>query len=212
MAVTERAVLVACGSFSPITYAHLRMFEVARDHLVETVGYGEVAGVISPVSDHYGKAGLAHALHRVEMCRLATIDSDWIAVDPWESQQKQHMNTVPVLEKLSTRHQGDVFFLAGSDLVNTFQNETLWAPADVEQLLTRFRTIVVERAASPLEMGDTLLSKLIRVQERIYSDVSSTVVRRNVREGRSIMYLTPKPVVDYIAKAGLYVSGTPVMT
>ena len=206
MAVTERAVLVACGSFSPITYAHLRMFEVARDHLVRTLGYKTVAGVISPVSDHYGKAGLAHAVHRVEMCRLATKDSDWITVDPWESQQGQYTNTVPVLEKLSTRHQGDVFFLAGSDLVNTFKNEALWTPAEIDLLLNRFRTIVVERDASPLAMEGALLSKLIRVQEALHTDVSSTIVRRNVQEGRSIKYLTPKPVVDYIAKAGLYVS------
>ncbi|EAW79029.1 NMNAT3 isoform 12 [Pan troglodytes] len=29
-------VLLACGSFNPITNMHLRMFEVARDHLHQT--------------------------------------------------------------------------------------------------------------------------------------------------------------------------------
>ena len=29
-------VLIACGSFNPITNMHLRMFELARDHLHDT--------------------------------------------------------------------------------------------------------------------------------------------------------------------------------
>lgn len=29
-------VLLACGSFNPITHMHLRLFEVARDHLHQT--------------------------------------------------------------------------------------------------------------------------------------------------------------------------------
>lgn len=31
-----RVVLLACGSFNPITNMHLRMFELARDHLEDT--------------------------------------------------------------------------------------------------------------------------------------------------------------------------------
>ena len=31
----KRTVLVACGSFNPPTVMHLRMFELARDHLKE---------------------------------------------------------------------------------------------------------------------------------------------------------------------------------
>uniref|UniRef100_A0A3Q0R3P9 Nicotinamide nucleotide adenylyltransferase 1 n=1 Tax=Amphilophus citrinellus TaxID=61819 RepID=A0A3Q0R3P9_AMPCI len=34
---TTRVVLLACGSFNPITNMHLRMFELARDHLEDTV-------------------------------------------------------------------------------------------------------------------------------------------------------------------------------
>lgn len=36
----ERVALVACGSYNPITNMHLRMFEVARDHLHATGKYG----------------------------------------------------------------------------------------------------------------------------------------------------------------------------
>jgi nicotinamide mononucleotide adenylyltransferase len=56
--------LVACGSFSPITYLHLRMFEMAADFVRFNNEFEIVGGVLSPVSDAYKKAGLASAEHR----------------------------------------------------------------------------------------------------------------------------------------------------
>ena len=57
--------LVACGSFSPITYMHLRMFEMAMDH-AKGQGYEVIGGYLSPVGDAYKKRGLASARHRYE--------------------------------------------------------------------------------------------------------------------------------------------------
>jgi nicotinamide mononucleotide adenylyltransferase len=56
--------LVACGSFSPITYLHLRMFEMAADYAKFNTDFEVVGGYLSPVSDAYKKAGLASADHR----------------------------------------------------------------------------------------------------------------------------------------------------
>jgi len=51
-------VLVACGSFSPITYLHLRMFEMAKDFIKHSGENFELVGAyFSPVSDHYKKRG-----------------------------------------------------------------------------------------------------------------------------------------------------------
>ncbi|XP_050952020.1 nicotinamide/nicotinic acid mononucleotide adenylyltransferase 1 isoform X2 [Labeo rohita] len=92
-----KVVLLACGSFNPITNMHLRMFELARDHLEDTGRYRVVKGIISPVGDGYKKKGLIEACHRLEMARLATQDSDWITVDDWESQQPEWVETVKVV-------------------------------------------------------------------------------------------------------------------
>lgn len=56
--------LVSCGSFSPITYLHLRMFEMAADYVKFNTDFEIVGGYLSPVSDAYKKAGLASAEHR----------------------------------------------------------------------------------------------------------------------------------------------------
>jgi nicotinamide mononucleotide adenylyltransferase len=56
--------LVACGSFSPITFLHLRMFEMVADYVKFNTDFEIVGGYLSPVSDAYKKAGLASARHR----------------------------------------------------------------------------------------------------------------------------------------------------
>uniref|UniRef100_A0A1A7WF92 Nicotinamide-nucleotide adenylyltransferase n=1 Tax=Iconisemion striatum TaxID=60296 RepID=A0A1A7WF92_9TELE len=107
-----KVVLLACGSFNPITNMHLRMFELARDHLEDTGQYRVVKGIVSPVGDAYKKKGLIEASHRLEMARLATENSEWITVDSWESQQSEWMETAKVVrhhynELLAAEHNKD---------------------------------------------------------------------------------------------------------
>ncbi|ERE77063.1 nicotinamide mononucleotide adenylyltransferase 2 [Cricetulus griseus] len=59
--------------------------------------YQVIEGIISPVNDSYGKKDLVASHHRVAMAQLALQTSDWIRVDPWESEQAQWMETVKVL-------------------------------------------------------------------------------------------------------------------
>ncbi|XP_012705901.2 nicotinamide/nicotinic acid mononucleotide adenylyltransferase 1 [Fundulus heteroclitus] len=108
----SKVVLLACGSFNPITNMHMRMFELARDHLEDTGQYSVTKGIISPVGDGYKKKGLVEACHRVEMARLATESSGWITVDSWESQQSEWVETVKVVrhhqeELLAAEHNKD---------------------------------------------------------------------------------------------------------
>ena len=49
---------------SPITYLHLRMFEMASDFVRFNTDFEVVGGFLSPVSDAYKKVGLAPAYHR----------------------------------------------------------------------------------------------------------------------------------------------------
>ncbi|XP_050758307.1 nicotinamide/nicotinic acid mononucleotide adenylyltransferase 3 isoform X2 [Gymnogyps californianus] len=94
-------ILLACGSFNPITNMHMRLFELARDHLHQTGRYQVIEGIMSPVNDDYRKKGLVSARHRIAMAKLALETSDWIRVDPWESEQETWTETVKVLS--STR-------------------------------------------------------------------------------------------------------------
>ncbi|NWS26738.1 NMNA1 adenylyltransferase, partial [Polioptila caerulea] len=108
-------VLLACGSFNPITNMHLRLFELARDYFHETGKYKVIKGIISPVGDAYKKKGLISANHRVTMAKLATKNSDWVEVDDWESCQSEWLETLKVLRY---HHQK----LLSADVTNSLQD------------------------------------------------------------------------------------------
>ncbi|NXU51251.1 NMNA1 adenylyltransferase, partial [Turnix velox] len=108
-------VLLACGSFNPITNMHLRLFELAKDYFHETGKYKVIKGIISPVGDAYKKRGLISANHRVTMAKLATKTSDWVEVDDWESSQSEWLETLKVLRY---HHQK----LLSPDATNSPQN------------------------------------------------------------------------------------------
>ncbi|XP_074640488.1 nicotinamide/nicotinic acid mononucleotide adenylyltransferase 1-like [Tubulanus polymorphus] len=109
--MVNKVVLIACGSFNPITIMHLRMFELARDVLQRNGSCKVIAGIISPVSDGYGKKGLESAKHRCAMIRQALKSSDWIKLDTWECEQENWSETVKILRyhknRIETRYNVD---------------------------------------------------------------------------------------------------------
>jgi nicotinamide mononucleotide adenylyltransferase len=88
-------VLCACGSFSPTTYLHLRMFSLAYDYVKTNTDFVVIGAYLSPVGDAYKKAGLAPAHNRIDMARLAantrTQTTDLLMVDPWEAAHSEYM-------------------------------------------------------------------------------------------------------------------------
>ncbi|NXI85632.1 NMNA1 adenylyltransferase, partial [Rhipidura dahli] len=111
-------VLLACGSFNPITNMHLRLFELAKDYFHETGKYKVIKGIISPVGDAYKKTGLISANHRVTMAKLATKNSDWVEVDDWESCQSEWLETLKVLRY----HHQKLLSADNADVTNSLQD------------------------------------------------------------------------------------------
>ncbi|KAJ4349661.1 Nicotinamide/nicotinic acid mononucleotide adenylyltransferase 1 [Didymosphaeria variabile] len=218
-------VLVSCGSFSPPTNLHLRMFEEAADFCEFETNYEVVGGFFSPVGDAYKKAGLAPAHHRINMTRIAVRDSStWISVDPWEPLHKEYLPTVKVLDHFN--HQLNevlggietadgqkkpihVALLAGADLIQTMSTPGLWAAEDLERILGHYGAFILERSGTDID--DALLTlqqyreKIWVIPQLIQNDVSSTKIRLFRKRGKSIRYYIPDQVVDYIYEHNLYV-------
>jgi len=97
------------GSFNPITIAHLRILELARDFVGRNLGLRVEAAVISPVGDFYPEKRLQSASDRVAMCKLAAETTSklateaeldpWIRVDDWESKQDKWIRTLDNLKR-----------------------------------------------------------------------------------------------------------------
>lgn len=116
--------LMACGSFSPPTYMHLRMFEIARDY-IHSQGLGTiVGGFVSPVHDAYGKKDLVAAHHRISMLKLALRSSGWIKISEWETQQSGWTRTKMSLQY----HQDAINRHLSQDFIT---DPPSWLPDDI---------------------------------------------------------------------------------
>lgn len=226
-------VVVACGSFSPITYLHLRMFEMALDAISEQTRFECIGGYYSPVSSNYKKQGLAPAHHRVRMCELACErTSSWLMVDAWESLQEKYTRTALVLDhfnheinvkrggwvtKDGERRGVKIMLLAGGDLIESMGEPDVWADQDLHHILGKYGCLIVERTGS--DVRSFLLSHDIMYEHRknvlvikqlIYNDISSTKIRLFIRRGMSVQYLLPNSVIRYIQQHKLYHDSEPV--
>jgi nicotinamide mononucleotide adenylyltransferase len=159
-------VLVSCGSFSPPTNLHLRMFEEAADYCEFETDFEVLGGFFSPVGDAYKKAGLASAQDRINMTRIAVEDSStWIGVDPWEPLHKEYLPTVKVLDHFDyelnevmggiedangNKQRIHVALLAGADLIQTMSTPGLWASEDLNRILGHYGAFILERSGTDI--------------------------------------------------------------
>ncbi|KAI5641035.1 cytidylyltransferase-like domain-containing protein [Phthorimaea operculella] len=124
-----KIVLMACGSFSPPTYMHLRMFEIAKDY-IHSLGMGTVVGgIVSPVHDAYGKKDLVAAHHRIAMLKLALRSSQWIKVSEWETQQTGWTRT-----KISMQYHQDTINTCIAPVIDNNTEPPCWLPDDILNL------------------------------------------------------------------------------
>lgn len=171
----KKVVLLACGSFNPITNMHLRMFEIAKDALHKNGNYQVIGGIISPVNDSYGKKDLIPAKHRCQMVRMALEKNDWIQLDTWECQQSSWLETAKVLahhkqniinnlaanrkrkldesqpapnESSQADSNVELKLLCGADLLESFGTPGLWKDEDIEEIVGKFGLVCISRAGT----------------------------------------------------------------
>ena len=152
-------VLIACGSFSPLTFLHLRMFEMAADFARFNSNFEVCGAYLSAVGDAYKKNGLAKAEHRINMCNLAVEQSSWISVDPWEALHEEYLETAKVLDHFNheinvvrggietsdgQKKKARIALLAGADLIQTMSTPGVWAAKDIDYILSNFGAFIVE--------------------------------------------------------------------
>lgn len=179
MTSPSKIMLIACGSFSPPTPMHFRMFEIARDYFEQIGSASVVGGIISPVHDSYGKNGLVSASHRCNMIKIGLQSSDWIRLSEWETQQEEwtrtrltlqyHQNCINSFLKdanstndqhipswipeglKKTASQVQLKLLCGADLLESFATPGLWKDEDIEAIVGQHGIVVISRAGSNAE-------------------------------------------------------------
>lgn len=193
------------GTFDPIHIAHLRMAEEAREQLaLERVLF--VPNRVSPL-----KAGAPPASPpaRLEMVRLAIQDNPAFLVSDIEIARSGLSYTVDTLRALRGEYSGEsLFFLTGMDAVRDLPR---WH--EPETLLELARIVAATRPGAEKEAALAALPAAWRERVAFIEmpglDISGTSLRARVRAGRSIRYLVPPTVENYIRERGLYQQDLP---
>ncbi|HEY7409487.1 MAG TPA: nicotinate-nucleotide adenylyltransferase [Vicinamibacteria bacterium] len=182
------------GTFDPIHLGHLRAAEVAR----QALGLDEVLFVPAGSPPH--RSGpLGAALDRFAMVALATAAHP--AFHPSDVELRDGASyTVDTLAALDAARPGDALFLiVGSD---TYAEMTTWR--EHERVFSLCQVAVVARPGAEATPAAAGQGRRVHVVPGDGLPVSATDVRRRLREGRSVRYLVPEAVDDYIRKRRLY--------
>lgn len=204
------------GTFDPIHMGHLRTAE----EIGEKLALKKVYLIPSASPPHKTSAPVSRFEHRVAMTCLGAAESPALEAVDLESKRSGLSYSIETLRELhETLHAPEIFFILGTD---AFLDIKTWK--EYEQLFHYAHFVIIMRPGFRSRGLDALLSELgarpsnkdngglymassgkkIMVMATTLMDISSTEVRRRVREDKSVRFLVPHSVMQYIEKQRLY--------
>jgi nicotinate-nucleotide adenylyltransferase len=210
------------GTFNPVHYGHLAAAEEVRERL----NLGHVLFVPSFLPPHKPEEEIPSAVQRMEMVLLATGSNSRFSVSDIELKRGGRSYTVDTVDALRSSSPGsEFFFITGVDSFLDIRTWHRW-----EHLLRictfavlsrpgyRFSDLAaidfmntVEQDLAALDRNEITQADVragrftLSLQRISHYEISSTEIRKRVREGRSIKYHLPESVEQYIITNELYV-------
>jgi nicotinate-nucleotide adenylyltransferase len=205
------------GTFNPVHWGHLRSAEEIR----EAFNLTQVIFIPVHVPPHK-KSGVTSAAHRFSMVKRAIRGNRFFCASDIELQRPGKSYSIDTIRHFHGLAGGEqkIFFIIGTD---AFREIYTWK--DYPAFFSACNFIVMDRPGAPGVQAKQILPRDIRNEftfrntERcfvhisgcrihLYSvtqlDISSTVIRTHIQQGRSIRYLVPPAVERYIAEQRLY--------
>ncbi|MBI4203166.1 MAG: nicotinate-nucleotide adenylyltransferase [Chloroflexi bacterium] len=191
------------GTFDPIHMAHLVLAEDARERL----GLSYVLFI--PTGDPWLKREkpLASPAERLRMVELAVESNAFFHALDVEVRREGPTYTADTLEYLrgDLTPQDELFFMLGMDSLAELPR--WYRPNRVVELCSPVafrRPGVSEHVLEAAMKAAPLLRRKLILMDTPLLDVSSTDIRQRVAEGRSIRYLVPDAVEEFIRENRLY--------
>jgi nicotinate-nucleotide adenylyltransferase len=207
------------GTFNPVHIAHLRIAEEVRERLA----LDRIIFIPAATPPHKQLDGEISFADRKTMVELAIAGNQSFTVSDIEEQRGGRSYSVDTLRELYRLYpDDDLYFIIGSDsfleISSWYSSADLFSLANIV-VVERPEAIVKELTAPlPLAIRDEFCygSDKIRLTHRSGFSVfylpgtplpiSSSDIRRAVREGRSIRYLVPEKVAGYISDKRIYLN------
>lgn len=199
----EKILAIFGGSFNPPLNSHFLLAEQIYNKLenVEKV-------IFLPVSSKYEKSNLLSNEHRYNMLKMVVDKNEHFELSDIELKQDRQLNTIETLKLLQKEYPNNIlYFVIGTD---NLKELSTWTSS--EELVTEFKILVLERGDDNFEeimKKDNFLirhkNSFISLKESIRTNLSSTFVRNSIKAGKSVKYLIPDEVLQYIKNNNLYV-------
>ncbi len=188
------------GTFDPIHFGHLRIAEEARDRMK----FDRVLFIPNYVSPFKTEQGVTSGEQRAAMVEAAVADNPVFAVSRWEIEREHPSFTVDTLRAIREEYtDAELYFLAGMDAVRDLPK---WREPEALLDIARFVT-ATRPGVNVRDVLDALpdpWEERITFMEMPGLDISATDLRARVASGRSLRYLTPPAVEQFIEKHRLY--------
>lgn len=194
------------GTFDPIHYAHLATAEFIRDKYK----LDKIIFIPSGNPPHKQEYKVADKYDRYKMVMLATRNNENFIVSDIEIERNKKTYTIDTLRELKRKYiNADIYFITGADAICDIES---WK--DVEENFKLATFIAATRPGISLLRAQEKIENLIKkYSANIISvyvpslDISSTYIRDQIKEKKSVRYLVPESVEKYIHENKLYKDG-----
>jgi nicotinate-nucleotide adenylyltransferase len=182
------------GSFNPIHNGHL----ILASHIIQNTSLEQVWFVISPQNPLKKSSTLLNEYHRLYLVQVSIEDDPSLKASDIEFRLPRPSYTIDTLTYLSEKFPANNFsVIMGSD---SFQNISAWK--NYKQIIGHYKIIVYERPG--VKAVNTFDNSDVTILEAPMLEISSTYIRKMIREGKSIRYLVPEKVRNEIEQNGYY--------
>ena len=195
----KNKILIFGGTFNPIHNGHL----ILAENSINEEGFDKV--VFIPTMNPYYKDTLDFDT-RLKMLKMAIKDNDKFAYSSIEKKYNLEGKLYLILEKISKLSDDDVTILIGSD---SLMNLDWWYKID--EILKKYKILVLRRD----DEDEAIEMKINEYKEKYGADIkvlnnkrveiSSSMIREMIKEGKSIKYLVTNEVEKFIKDENLYV-------
>lgn len=212
----QQPIVVLGGTFDPVHNGHLR----SAVEVAEFLGVSRVRLIPSYIPVHRAEPDCSPA-QRLQMLNLATANEILLEVDEREYRRGGQSYMVETLASLR-QEIGAIQPLVLVMGVDAFLDLTGWY--QWQRIPGLAHLLLLERPGTGFtvdmnnELRELLESRQVSTRESLLStpfgsvltvclrqlDISASQIRHAVSQGRSIRYLVPEPVFDYIRDHGIY--------
>lgn len=183
------------GTFNPLHIGHVLIAQT----VFEKLGLDEVIFVPCNLPPHKSGKNVIACKDRFRMVQLAIEDFEKFRVSDYEIKQggKSYTHTTIKYFKDVYPAQTKFYFVMGEDHLSSLHK---WKKID--DLLKMVKFVVVSRPGKKTQHPDIKVRSIVMPE----MNVSSTYIRQRIHSGKSIKYLVPEKVYQYIKKHNLYCS------